>query len=114
MAAPKQIGVFERRHEFIGAVLAQCDGRVSGCLLVSHAIDSPVGVVAEVGFVGISHAHFEAVGLGIVLNNKAVPVGYPHRAVGAHFGKNGRKPLVSPRHEVEGFLVFVVSTFFYH
>ena len=36
-----------------------------------------------------------------MLNNIAVPIGYPNGSVRSYFGKHGREPLVGPGHQVE-------------
>ena len=114
MHSPKQIVVFQSRHQFVGTVFGERNGLINRRVFIADAVNSPVGVVAQVGFVGIAHAHLEAVGFGVVLNNKTIPIGHPNRAVGTHFGKHGRHPLVGSRQQIKRLLVFVVAAVFNH
>ncbi len=89
------LSFFERGDQPLGVLRVEGEGRgldvgPDG----DDPVDPAVGLVAERGLVGVPLAGPESPGRGVVLDDEAVPVADPDRAVGADLGGDGRGPLV--------------------
>ena len=69
--------------------------------VVDDAIDTPVFLVSQLAFVGVALARRKPLRGRIVLNDKVVPVEYPHISVWSDLGHDGSGPFVVARDQVE-------------
>ncbi len=76
---PELVLVREGLDELFRRRVVQVDRRRGAALLVDHAVDAAVRLVAQGGLVGVPLAGLEADGRGVVLDDVVVPVERPRR-----------------------------------